>query len=63
MEFTCILDSFAVQKALFRHNCCGTSECGRNNNAIIRKGAIQVLRNGDEGGGVSDFPEKSVTKV
>ena len=26
-------------------------------------GAIQVLRNADGGGGVSDFPEKSVTKV
>ena len=25
--------------------------------------AIQVLRNADGGGGVSDFPEKSVTKV
>ena len=27
------------------------------------KGAIQVLRNADGGGGVSDFPEKIVTKV
>ena len=27
------------------------------------KGAIQVLRNADGGGGVSDFLEKSVTKV
>ena len=26
------------------------------------QGAIQVLRNAD-GGGVSDFPQKSVTKV
>ena len=26
-------------------------------------GAIQVLRNADGGGGVSDFLEKSVTKV
>ena len=26
-------------------------------------GAIQVLRNADGGGGVSDFVEKSVTKV
>ena len=26
-------------------------------------GAIQVLRNADGGGGVSNFPEKSVTKV
>ena len=26
-------------------------------------GAIQVLRNADGGGGVSDFREKSVTKV
>ena len=26
-------------------------------------GAIQVLRNPDGVGGVSDFPEKSVTKV
>ena len=26
-------------------------------------GAIQVLCNADGGGGVSDFPEKSVTKV
>ena len=25
--------------------------------------AVQVLRNADGGGGVSDFPEKSVTKV
>ena len=26
-------------------------------------GAIKVLRNADGGGGVSEFPEKSVTKV
>ena len=26
-------------------------------------GDIQVLRNADEGGGVSNFTEKSVTKV
>ena len=30
---------------------------------LMRYGAIQVLRNADGGGGVSDFPEKSVTKV
>ena len=29
----------------------------------IGTGAIQVLRNTDGGGGVSDFPEKNVTKV
>ena len=27
------------------------------------KGAIQALRNASGGGGVSNFPEKSVTKV
>ena len=27
------------------------------------QGAIQVLRNADGGGGVSDLPEKSNTKV
>ena len=32
-------------------------------NAFLWKGAVQVLRNADGGGGVSDFPEKSVTKV
>ena len=31
--------------------------------AQIHIGAIQVLRNADGGGGVSDFLEKSVTKV
>ena len=30
---------------------------------VFMYGAIQVLRNADGGGGVSDFPEKSVTKV
>ena len=30
---------------------------------IATLGAIQVLRNADGGGGVSDFLEKSVTKV
>ena len=29
----------------------------------FKKGAIQVLRNADGGGGVSDFLEKSITKV
>ena len=29
----------------------------------VTLGAIQVLRNADGGGGVSDFLEKSVTKV
>ena len=28
-----------------------------------RLGAVQVLRNADGGGGVSDFLEKSITKV
>ena len=30
---------------------------------FLGKGAIQVLRNADGGGGVSGFLEKSVTKV
>ena len=30
---------------------------------IDQLGAIQVLRNADGGGGVSNFPEKNVTKV
>ena len=29
----------------------------------VPQGASQVLRNADGGGGVSDFPEKSVMKV
>ena len=32
-------------------------------NTFLVIGAIQVLRNADGGGGVSDFLEKSVTKV
>ena len=34
-----------------------------NEQDTIAKGAIQVLRNADGGGGVSNFPEKSITKV
>ena len=34
-----------------------------NRLTLIVLGAIQVLRNADGGGGVSTFPEKSVTKV
>ena len=30
---------------------------------MTQLGAIQVLRNADGGRGVSDFPEKNVTKV
>ena len=36
-------------------------DSGGNVSDLMR--AIQVLRNADGGGGVLDFPEKSVTKV